>query len=62
MPGPLDRLHQDALVAGAGARDPLRDDPALLRDEPLQPFVVLVVDIHFFAFAEPADTLLAHLL
>jgi len=60
--GPLDRLDENALVPGACAGDAFRDDPSLLGDKPLKTLVVLEVDVHFLAFAEPADALLAQLL
>ncbi len=60
MAGPLDRLDQDPLVPGAGSGDPLGDDPSLLGNEPLQPFIVIVFDVHFIALAESADAHLAN--
>jgi hypothetical protein len=62
VPGPFDGLDQHTLVPGTRSGDPLWNDPALLRDEPLQPFFVLVFDVDVLGFTEPADALLADLL
>jgi hypothetical protein len=62
VPGPFNGLYQHALVPGTRPGDPFRNDPALFRDEPLQPFFVLVFDVGVFGFTEPADAFLADLL
>lgn len=65
MAGPLDGDNKHALVFRTGPRNTLRDDASLLRNEPLELFLVLVIDIEFFIVAESARalfTLLAVLL
>ncbi len=62
MPGPFDGLDQHALMPGTRPGDAFRNDPALFRDEPLQPFFILVFDVDVFGFTEPADTFFADLL
>src|SRR5262245_65569519 len=58
-PGPLDGGHHLALMLGAGARDPPRENLRALRDEPLQQPDVLVVDELDLLVAELAERLLA---
>src|SRR3954452_9085239 len=55
MAGPLDRLLQGALVVGAGARDPPRQDLRALGDELLQELDVLVIDVVDLVGAELTD-------
>src|SRR3954447_26860754 len=52
---PLDRLLQGALVVGAGARDPPRQDLRALGDELLQELDVLVIDVVDLVGAELTD-------
>lgn len=61
MPCAFDGLNKHPLVTRTGARDPLRNDTALLRDKPLKFLLVLVIDVDIFVFAEPADAFLSHL-
>jgi hypothetical protein len=55
----FDGVHELALVFGARPCYALRDDLPLFRDESLQAFFVLVVDVFFLGGAESARTLLA---
>jgi hypothetical protein len=50
------------LMSGTGAGDPLGDNLALLVDTTLEAFLILVIDVHILAVAEPARPLLALLL
>src|SRR3990172_4671776 len=50
----LDCSYQHALVLRAGTSDALRNDAALLRHEPLELLVGLVVDEIFLVVAEAA--------
>src|SRR5689334_21247941 len=58
----LDRLHQLALVSRAGAGDSLGNNLSLLRNEPYQPLLVLVIDIDLVVFTKPADAVFSNLL
>ena len=60
MSSSLDRLNEHPLVSRAGSRDPLRNNPSLLRDKPLQLLFILVIDVHIFVIAETARTFLPH--
>src|SRR5258708_33644165 len=62
MPGPLYRLDKHTLVACAGSRDPLGYDLSLLRDEPREPFFILVVDVDLVVLAKSADAVFSDLL
>src|SRR5262245_66521664 len=55
MACPLDRLLQGALVVGAGARNPPRQDLRALGDELLQELDVLVIDVVDLVGAELTD-------
>src|SRR3989442_3787176 len=58
-PRPLDRLHQLALVLGAGTRDPPRENLGALRREGLEQANVFVVDELDLLIAKLAELLLA---
>lgn len=54
MPGSFDRLHQLALVFGAGAGDAFWNYFSLLCDETVQFFFILIIDVDLFRVAEAA--------
>ena len=54
MPCTLDRLDKHPLMSGTRARDPFRNDPALLGNESLKLLFILIIDIDIFVIAEPA--------
>src|SRR5436190_13638053 len=58
----LDRLYQLPLMPGASAGDSLGNDLPLLRDEPDQPFFILVIDIELIVLAKAADAVSSDLL
>ena len=61
MASPLDRDNKHALVFRTGPRNTLRDDASLLRNEPLELFLVLVIHVEFLVIAESACALFPHL-
>ena len=57
MPRPLYRLGELTLVFGAVSGDPPRDDLRPLGEEPLQEFIVLVVDDQRGVGTKPTELL-----
>jgi len=55
LPRPLDRTRELPLVLRARAGHAAREHLALLRDEPEEPLLVLVVDLVDLVLAEPAE-------
>ena len=61
MARPLNRGNEHPLMPGACSRDPLRNNPSLLRDEALKFLFGLVVNKIFFVIAEAARAFFPYL-
>lgn len=56
MACPFDGDDEHPLMLRTGSRDPLGDDASLLRNEPLELFLVLVIHVEFFVVTETAGS------
>lgn len=62
MARPLDCLNQHPLVPGTGPCYTLRNNPSLFRNEPLKPFLILIVNVEILVFTKAAYAFLPDLL
>lgn len=61
MARPLDCGNEHPLMSGTRPRDPLGNDPALLRHEALKLLIGFVINKIFLVVAEAARALFSHL-